>query len=607
MQLATPRTLMRKQQPVEIAVGGHAVQFYERESYLLDSVTEYIGSALSTDSAGILIATAPHRDGIAQRLTAHGLDILGASAQGRYVALDARDTLSRFMVDGWPDPVRFDETVGTLLAKTSQRAPRIHAFGEMVALLWAEGNSEAAIRLEELWNELGTRLPFSLLCAYPIESFHDTSHAKPFDEMNATHTQVIPAESYMELQGDAQLRIIAQLQQQAAALEAETIQRRHAEAELRKKVEQLAEADRRKDEFLAMLGHELRNPLAPVTTALQLMRLHSDEPLRVARARETIERQVEHMTRLIDDLLDVSRITRGKIELRHEAVILSSLVARAVEAARPVIDERGHRLTLDLPDEPVVLSGDPARLEQVLANLLNNAAKYTDVGGRIAVRAVVEAGQVVVSVKDNGAGLTPAMRDHVFDLFVQGPEVRAYARGGLGIGLTLVRRLVEMHGGTVEARSDGPGEGSEFIVRLPVGVVSQVAPKKDATGAALAALPMRRILVVDDNVDAADALAELLRDYGHDVRAVHDGPSAIEEAATHRPDIVLLDIGMPGFDGYEVARRMRTELGLKSTLVALTGYGEARHRRLSREAGFDQHVTKPVDIRKLEKLLTLPN
>jgi signal transduction histidine kinase/CheY-like chemotaxis protein len=596
-----------REQPSDISVNGHAVQLYEHEAFLLDSVTDYIGSALAASSAGILIATPPHRDGVAQRLTARGLDVVGAGAQGRYVALDARDTLTRFMVDGWPDPARFDDTIGTLISKTQERAPRIHAFGEMVALLWAEGNREAAIRLEELWNELATRMPFSLLCAYPIEAFHDTSHAKPFAEMSSTHSRVIPAESYMELQGDAQFRVIAQLQQQAAALEAETIQRRHAETELRKRMEQLADADRRKDEFLAMLGHELRNPLAPVTTALQLMRLHSDEPLRVARARETIERQVEHMTRLIDDLLDVSRITRGKIELRHEAVVLSSLVARAVEAARPVIDERGHRLTLDLPDEPVAVSGDPARLEQVLANLLNNAAKYTDVGGRIWVRAFVDAGQVTLSVKDNGAGLTPEMRDHVFDLFVQGPEVRAYARGGLGIGLTLVRRLVEMHNGTVEVRSDGLGKGSEFIVRLPLGVVSQVAPSGDANGAGLAALPMRRILVVDDNVDAAEALSELLRDFGHDVRAVHDGPSAIEQAAMHRPDIVLLDIGMPGFDGYEVARRMRTELGLKSTLVALTGYGEANHRRLSREAGFDQHVTKPVDIRKLETLLKLPN
>jgi CheY-like chemotaxis protein len=303
----------------------------------------------------------------------------------------------------------------------------------------------------------------------------------------------------------------------------------------------------------------------------------------------------------------VSRITRGKIELRQEAVVLTTLVARAVEATRPVIDERGHRLTLDLPQEPVTISADPARLEQVLANLLNNAAKYTDVGGRIWVRGVVEAGQLVLSVKDDGAGLTPAMRERVFDLFVQGPEMRAYTRGGLGIGLTLVRRLVEMHGGTVEARSDGPGRGSEFIVRLPMRPVPHVATSGHAGGAAIAALPKRRILVVDDNVDAADALAELLRDYGHDVRAVHDGPSAIEQAGLHHPDIVLLDIGLPGFDGYEVARRMRTELGLKSTLVALTGYGEARHRRLSRDAGFDQHVTKPVDIRKLEKLLTLPN
>jgi signal transduction histidine kinase/CheY-like chemotaxis protein len=597
---------MGGQQPKDIAVGGHAVQFYEHESYLLESVTEYIGSALRVDSAGILIATGPHRDGVAQRLTARGLDVVGAGAQGRYVALDARDTLSRFMVDGWPDPARFDDTVGSLIAKARERAPQVHAFGEMVALLWADGNREAAIRLEELWNELGTRQHFSLLCAYPIEAFHDTSHAKPFTDMTATHTQVIPAESYVELERDAQLRLIAQLQQRAGALEAETIQRRHAEAELRQKMEELADADRRKDEFLAMLGHELRNPLAPVTTALQLMRLHNDEPLRVTRARETIERQVEHMTRLIDDLLDVSRITRGKIELRNEAVVLSTLVARAVEAARPVIDERGHRLTLDLPSEPVALSGDPARLEQVLANLLNNAAKYTDVGGRIWLRAFVHADELVLSVKDNGAGLTSAMCDRVFDIFVQGPEVRAYARGGLGIGLTLVRRLVEMHGGTVAVRSDGPGQGSEFIVRLPIRPVPQPAASALPGDGALPEGPRRRILVVDDNVDAADALAELLRDYGHDVRAVHDGPSAIEEAALHHPDIVLLDIGMPGFDGYEVARRMRTELGLKATLVALTGYGEARHRRQARDAGFDEHVTKPVDIRKLETLLKLP-
>src|SRR5258706_524083 len=481
---------MRGIQPGEPAMNGHAVQFYERESYLLDSVTEYIGSALRAASAGILIATPPHRDGVAQRLTARGLDVTGAAALGRYVAIDARDTLDRFMVGGWPDPARFDDAIGALIAKTRERAPKVFAFGEMVALLGGEGNRGAAIGLEELWNELATRQPFSLLCAYPIEAFRDTSHAKPFRDMSAAHTHVIPAESYMQLKGDAQLRIIAQLQQQAAALEAETIQRRYAEAELRKKVEQLADADRRKDEFLAMLGHELRNPLAPVTTALQLMRLHRDEPQRVARARETIERQVEHMTRLIDDLLDVSRITRGKIELRQE-----------------------------------------------------------------------------------------------------------------GIGLSLVRRLVEMHGGTVEARSDGPGQGSEFIARVPMRPVPHVAPNVDPIGAGVAALPKRRILVVDDNVDAADALAELLRDYGHDVRAAHDGQGAIEQAALHPPDIVLLDIGMPGFDGYEVARRMRGELGLKATLVAVARYRAARPPRPFPDAPVGQDRTEPGDIPQLDKPL----
>lgn len=594
-------------QPSDVVANGHAVQFYERESFFLDSLSDYIGGALGSAGAAVMFTTPQHRDRAERRLRAHGLDLLAAGAAGRYVALDARETLGSVMIDGWPDSARFDDTIGTLIATLRERATGVHAFGEMVALLWAEGKRDAAIRLEELWTDLVTRQPFSLLCAYPIEAFRDTSHAKPFTNLMAIHGNVIPAESYTQLPRDARLRVIAQLQQQAAALEAETIQRRTAEAELRKKVELLADADRRKDEFLAMLGHELRNPLAPVTTALELMRLHRDEPLRVTRARETIERQVERMTRLIDDLLDVSRITRGKIELRREAVVLSTLVARAIEGARPVIDERHHRLTLDLPDEPITLRADPARLEQVLANLLHNAAKYTDVGGRIWLRARVDAGQLVLSVSDNGAGLTAEMRDRIFDLFVQGPDADAYARRGLGIGLTLVRRLVEMHGGTVEARSPGAGQGSEFVVRLPISPASQVTAKDNGNGAHPTALPRRRVLVVDDNVDAADALAELLRDYGHDVRAAHDGPSAIEQAGLHHPDIVLLDIGMPGCDGYEVARRMRGELGLKATLVALTGYGEARHRRQSRDAGFDEHVTKPVDVRTLEKLLALPN
>jgi two-component system CheB/CheR fusion protein len=475
----------------------------------------------------------------------------------------------------------------------------------MVALLWAEGNRDAAIRLEELWNDLARRETFALLCAYPISHFDDVGYARPFADINAAHTWVTPAESYSIAEAGERNRIIATLQQKAAALEAESKQRAALEVALRSKIDELAEVDRRKDEFLAMLGHELRNPLAPVTTALQIMRIHESEPSRVARSREIVERQIEHMTRLIDDLLDVSRITRGKIELREQPLLLSSVIERAVESARPLIDERGHRIVLDLPTEPVTFLADPARLAQVFANLLNNAAKYTDVGGRISLHARVDGANLVVGVKDDGPGLTRELQKHAFELFMQGPQTRGRARGGLGIGLTLVRRLVELHGGMVEALSEGPGKGTEFVVRLPLRFppVADGAPPM----AAVPPGPKRRILVVDDNVDAAEALGELLRDYGHEVVTAHDGPQALDNARLHHPEIILLDISMPEMDGYEVARRVRDELGLgDALLIALSGYGEDRHRRLAREAGFDQHVTKPVDAAKLEALLKLP-
>jgi signal transduction histidine kinase len=585
---------------------GHLVQYYEKEAFLYDRVTDFISDGLRGSDAAVLIATRAHRDGVESRLFRKGVDLAQLTAHGRYHALDAQDTLSRFMVDGTPDPDRFADTVGPVLRTARSGDRRVLAFGEMVALLWAEGNREAAIRLEELWNDLARRETFALLCAYPMSHFDEAEYAKPFAEINAAHTWVTPAESYSIVEADERNRVIATLQQKAAALEAESKQRTALEAQLRGKIDQLAEVDRRKDEFLAMLGHELRNPLAPVTTALQIMRIHEGEPSRVARSREIVERQIEHMTRLIDDLLDVSRITRGKIELREQPLLLSAVIERAIESARPLIDERGHRVVLDLPTEPVTFLADPARLGQVFANLLNNAAKYTDVGGRIWLRARVEGNEIVVGVKDDGPGLTKDLRKHAFELFVQGPQTRSRARGGLGIGLTLVRRLVELHGGTVEALSEGPGRGTEFVVRLPLRT-APVADGAPPTAAVAAAGPRRRILVVDDNVDAAEALGELLRDYGHEVATAHDGTRALDQARLHRPDIVLLDISMPEMDGYEVAKRIRGELGLgDAILVALTGYGEDRHRRLTREAGFDQHVTKPVDVSKLEELLKLP-
>jgi two-component system CheB/CheR fusion protein len=382
------------------------------------------------------------------------------------------------------------------------------------------------------------------------------------------------------------------------------------EEKLRRQVEQLAEADRNKDEFLAMLGHELRNPLSPVVTAVELARLRPGDANLVSRSLEVIERQTRHMTRLVDDLLDVSRITRNAMSLRQEFVTLSPVLERSLEQVRPSIEQRGHHLTLKLPDEPVTLYADPDRLEQIFANLISNAAKYTDIGGRISVEVVLEDAEVVVSVRDDGAGLSKELRERVFDLFVRSPDAGVSSPGGLGVGLTLVRRLTELHGGSVVAKSEGPGRGSEFVVRLPLSTPVPKAPGVAAAPSAVrdASALSRRILVVDDNIDAADGLGELIRAMGHSVRIVYDGPSAIREADRLRPEIVVLDIGMPGMDGHEVARRLRKDLGLKSSiLVALSGYGQKGDRLLSREAGFDHHLVKPVDLTALEGLLKLPS
>jgi signal transduction histidine kinase len=587
--------------------GSHIVRYYEDDASLVAEVSQLVTAGLATGEPAVVIATPTHRDGLERRLKAQRINVADAHRSGRYVPLDAAETLARITLDGWPDAVRFGEIIGGTVGRAASLTPAAHvlAFGEMVALLWAEGRRDAAIRLEELWNGLAKSHSFSLVCAYPLAAFGTHTDAESFSSVSALHTEVLPTEAYTDLADAAErLRAVAALQQKAAALETELVRRRGLEEELKAKIELLADVDRRKDEFLAMLGHELRNPLAPVSAALEVMRLRADDPQRIANAREVVERQIAQMTRLVDDLLDVSRITRGQIELREESVALAALVERAVEVVRPLIDERGHRLSLELPEVPVVFRGDHSRLEQVLANLLSNAAKYTDVGGRIWLRAHVDRDQIVVSVRDNGEGLTPELRERVFELFVQGPDTRSMARGGLGLGLTLVRQLVQLHRGTIEAISDGSGKGSEFVVRLPyapaVATAAGRAPGLDASG------QRRRILVVDDNVDAAEALAELLREYGHNVRTAHGAGSGINEALRMRPEIVLLDISMPDVDGYAVARRLRAELA-GATLVALTGYGEHRHRERSREAGFDHHLTKPVDMRELEKLLTLPS
>jgi signal transduction histidine kinase len=393
-------------------------------------------------------------------------------------------------------------------------------------------------------------------------------------------------------------------QNQEAELQRKLVQeKQHWEIEhLRLEAAKEKEASERKDEFLAMLAHELRNPLAPIFNALHILQLNGSSDPTVDQARTVLDRQTRQLARLVDDLLDVSRITRGKIQLRKEPVELAKLLARAQESARPSIEGRGHKLEIIVPEEPLWLDADPTRLEQVLANLLNNAAKYTDPGGRITIVAARDNEELVLQVRDNGIGIAPEMLPRLFNLFLQADRSLDRAQGGLGIGLTLVRRLVEMHGGTIEAASPGLGNGSEFTIRLPLLPEGRVEPS--------AIEPVKspgqpvRILVVDDSKDTAESLALLLRLEGHEVRMAHDAPAALEIAQLFRPEVAILDIGLPKIDGYELGRRLRDQVkDGKILLIALTGYGQAADRRRSREVGFDHHVVKPVDPVALQELI----
>jgi signal transduction histidine kinase len=387
-------------------------------------------------------------------------------------------------------------------------------------------------------------------------------------------------------------------------------QLREAIEDARRAEQALAAADRLKDVFLATLAHELRNPLAPIRTAAKTLSLAGLPAAETLRASAVINRQVRHMSRLLDDLLDVSRITRDKLELRRDRVALQPIVAAGVEMARPAIDARQHLLEVLLPEPDLRIDADPVRIAQVLANLLTNAAKFTGSGGRILLQARLEDGECVLSVADNGVGLDGGALQRVFTAFSQQQPALERTEVGLGIGLSLVKGLVELHGGSIVAHSDGPGCGSEFVVRLPGAQQAAVAPPEgvadlDAGGAAAAA--PRRVLIADDNVDAAESLAILLRLSGHRVAVAHDGLAALRLAARERPDVVVLDIGMPGMNGYEVARSLRREdWGRTLKLIAVTGWGQDEDKRRALDAGFDMHLTKPFEPEHLEALVGEP-
>jgi signal transduction histidine kinase len=380
-------------------------------------------------------------------------------------------------------------------------------------------------------------------------------------------------------------------------------QDKQVQRRLEQQTEALREADRRKNEFLATLAHELRNPLGPLRNVVGVLGLRPPPDATLAQVHDIIDRQVRQMARLVDDLNDVSRISVGKIELRKKPLNLAPVVTQATLTSEPFLKARGHHLEVNLLAEQLWAEADPARLVQILVNLLNNAAKYTDPGGHIRLTLAREGEEAVFRVRDTGVGITPEMLPHVFDLFTQAEWSLDRSQGGLGIGLTLVRRLVELHGGTIAAHSEGRGRGSEFVVRLPLAAAPlaerAVSPIETGEG-----LRRSRVLVVDDNVDAAQSLALLLQLWGHEVRTSHNGPAALETAAAFHPETVLLDLELPGMDGYEVARRLRERSdGEKMKLLAITGNSQEEDRRRAREIGFDAFLLKPVEMHVLQELL----
>jgi two-component system CheB/CheR fusion protein len=382
---------------------------------------------------------------------------------------------------------------------------------------------------------------------------------------------------------------------------ADISERKELEDNLRKMAADLSEADRRKDEFLATLAHELRNPLAPIRNGIELLKRVPGGSPQTQGVVGVMERQMSHMVRLVDDLIDVSRITRNKLELRTGPVELAEVIGTAVEACRPAIDAKQHQLDIALPPAPIRLDADLTRLVQVFSNLLNNAVKYTDPGGRIGIAAQLQEREVLVSITDNGSGIPRALLPQVFDMFTQLDRSLERSQGGLGIGLSMVKRLVELHGGSVELHSEGPGRGSVATVRLPLSAQAGTTP---VAAAAAPAQARRRILVVDDNADAAQSLGDLLELIGHDIMIAGDGLEAVEMAAVFRPDVVMLDLGMPRMNGYEACRQIRAQPANADTLIiAVTGWGQEQDRARSTEAGFDRHLTKPVDPATVEALL----
>lgn len=607
----------------------HFVQFYEADKFMLNSLTGYIGTAINSGDGAIVIATQAHRDDLDELLLANGIDVAEARKVGRYISLDAAETLQQFMVNGSPEPARFNQVLGEVITSVAEGTRRVRAFGEMVALLWDEGNYAGSIRVEELWNNLQRSRSFSLFCAYPMRSVGQKNLTGQHEVVCSVHSRVIPAESYSDIQNpDARLRAIAQLQQQAKALENEVTERRRIEAELRQVTDELARkvaereqyllraelarseaetANRMKDEFLATVSHELRTPLNAIIGWSHLIKHGNlDEPT-LNRAVETIDRNAKSQAQLIEDILDVSRMITGKLRLNNEPVDIASVINAAIDSVQLAIDSKDIHLQLTLDPSARHTVGDASRLQQVVWNLLSNAIKFTPHGGSIDVKVERAGENLQISVSDSGQGIDPAFLPYIFERFCQADGSTTRQHGGLGLGLAIVRHLVELHGGTIKAESDGLNRGATFMVSLPLApapksrqriVVHEVATNNgaDSAIASLRSLEEVKVLLVDDDADTLHILGVLLEDSKATVQMASSVAEALDALRWYRPDVVVSDLAMPDEDGYSFIKKLRAleSNGHQMPAVALTSYVRIEDRTRALSAGFNMFVPKPV-------------
>jgi signal transduction histidine kinase/ActR/RegA family two-component response regulator len=599
----------------------HFVQFYEADGFLLNSLSGFIGTALKAGEGAIVIATKAHRDGLDELLGANGLDLATASTSGHYVSLDAAATLGKFMVDGSPEVGRFTEVIGGLVGQLSNGRPRVRAFGEMVALLWAEGNYTGAIRLEELWNNLQKEHCFSLFCAYPLGSFVGEKFGKPLSSVCTSHSRVIPAESYLELvDHDDRLRAIIQLQQKARTLASEITERERVEEELRASLsrEQIARAEaetanRMKDEFLATVSHELRTPLNAIMGWSHMLRAGTLDEATTARAIETIDRNAKSQAQLVEDILDVSRVITGKLSLSMAPVDLAAIINAAIDSVQLAADSKEIELEITLDPTARHMLGDASRLQQVVWNLLSNAIKFTPSGGRVAVRLRRSGREAQIQIIDSGVGIDADFLPHIFDRFRQADGTTTRRHGGLGLGLSIVRHLVELHGGTVQASSTGEDQGATFTISLPFPAGaprvrrrrSNRAWTQTITKSSIQLLPSLadvRVVIVDDDADTLQMLCVMLADSGAKVETATSVSQALEVLQWHRPDVLVSDLTMPGEDGYSLIAKIRSlENKDEGQLpaVALTSHVRVEDRARALSAGFNMFVPKPVEPAEL--------